>query len=237
MSMKIKLSNRLQTIASFLSPGTYFADIGSDHGYLPCYVCLNDKLASAIGGEVREGPYLRAKETVIAYQLTERIDIRLGDGLQIIDEKDHVDEIVIAGMGGSLMTQIIADGKEKLQTVNRMILQPNNHSHLVRELLLKYHYQLVNEVILEENNHIYEILVADKNSMFNAYKSDVDMEKQLMFGPILMAEKSPVFLKKWKTEQEKISSIIQQMKKSNIIDDDKLGLFKQHLQWIEEVLS
>src|SRR5690625_254647 len=98
----INLSKRLTTIATFLPSGAYFADIGSDHAYLPCYVCIHDKEARAIAGEVNEGPYNSACETVKAYELNNQIEVRLGDGLHVIDN-EQIKQVVIAGMGGSLI--------------------------------------------------------------------------------------------------------------------------------------
>src|SRR5690625_3858580 len=105
MDYQIKLSKRLQKIADIITKGSYFVDIGSDHAYLPCFVCLSDPTTKAIAGEVREGPYERALETVNYYQLGDQIQVRLGNGLNVIDE--NVNEVVIAGMGGSLISKII----------------------------------------------------------------------------------------------------------------------------------
>ena len=124
MKEKVKLSKRLITIANFISKGAYFADIGSDHGYLACYVCQNDPSAKAIASEVSNGPFLRTKETIEHYHLTERIEARLGSGLTVLEENDTVNEIVIAGMGGELITKILKDGRDKLLNINKIIAQP-----------------------------------------------------------------------------------------------------------------
>lgn len=237
MKTEIKLSNRLKMVASYLPEGTFFADIGSDHAYLPCYICLKDETSRAIAGEVREGPYKRALETVEAYQLTNKVEVRLGNGLDIINYDDGVKELVVAGMGGSLISQIIESGKEKLTTVNRLILQPNNAAHLIRKLLLELGYSLTHEEILEENNHIYEIIVADKIKNEQSQWDPTEMEKQLLFGPILMKEKSPVFFKKWKMEEQKLIKVIHQMKNAKNIDYEKLAQYETQLKWMEEILS
>src|SRR5699024_10738733 len=103
----LKLSERLKRIAYHIPLGSRFADIGSDHAYLCSHVCLQDPNAFAIAGEVREGPYAAAQKTIQKYQLEHSIQVRLGDGLEIIHETDHVDTVVIAGMGGKLMTEIL----------------------------------------------------------------------------------------------------------------------------------
>jgi len=233
MNNEIKLSKRLQQIAEIISKGAYFVDVGSDHAYLPCYVCLLDPTAKAIAGEVREGPYKRALETINNYQLHDQIQVRLGNGLDVIDEK--VNDVVIAGMGGSLISKIISNGKKKLSKIDRFIVQPNNHANYVRETLRKYQFTLSKEFILEENNHIYEILVADRFSP-NPYEI-ASQQKQMFFGPYLMKERSPVFKRKWEIEHKNLLKIIYNIEQSKQKHDVKLAQFKKQLQWIEEVLQ
>src|SRR5690625_7229202 len=108
------LSKRLMKIASYIPKSPFLADIGSDHAYLPCYICLKDKEAKAIAGEVRSGPFDRAVQTVRNYQLDNKVEVRLGDGLEVINEKDEVSVVTIAGMGASLIEQILEKGKHKL---------------------------------------------------------------------------------------------------------------------------
>src|SRR5690625_1476783 len=98
----IRISVRLKEISKHIPKASFFADIGSDHAYLPSYVCLNDNEATAIAGEVNKRPYNKAKEVVNRFQLNNRIDVRLGDGLSVL-ESAKPDTLVIAGMGGKLI--------------------------------------------------------------------------------------------------------------------------------------
>lgn len=231
----IKISKRLKTIASFISEGAHFADIGSDHAYLACYACLKDDTARAIAGEVSIGPYTSAQQTVQSLGLTNVVEVKFDDGLRVLNT--NVTEVVIAGMGGSLIKSIIEAGEHKLHSVNRLIIQPNNHEHYVRDVFLKYNYSITNEVILEENNHIYEVLVAEKNTEIDNYSPIISFEKQQMFGPILMHEKSAEFIKKWQAEYANTIRIINTIKKSQHDNVAKLAMFNKRLKWIEEVLN
>lgn len=234
MVQALKISKRLATIALYLPNGTFFADIGTDHAYLPCYVCLNDPLARVIAGEANEGPYQSALHTVKTYQLHDVIDVRLGDGLEVIMSNEHIKQIVIAGMGGSLITQILDKGKRKLHSVERIIVQPNVNARLIRQWMLDHHFSIVSEEIIEEHNHIYEIIVADQGKA-SPYKEDV-IDQQLLFGPFLMKEKSQPFIKKWKSEMRKITKIIQQMEKANV-QNKQLDQFKLERKWMKEVIK
>ncbi|WP_156290711.1 tRNA (adenine(22)-N(1))-methyltransferase [Oceanobacillus salinisoli] len=235
MVKTINLSTRLTAVASYINKGAHFADIGSDHAYLPCYVCLKDKTAKAIAGEVNEGPYNSARETVTSYQLTDVIDVRLGNGLEVIRPGDELNHVVIAGMGGSLIKSILEDGKDKLKHVKRIIAQPNVDARNVRKWLVENHYFLTNEEIVEENGHIYEIIVADYSERTS--EKEKISGKELLFGPILLKKKTKEFYKKWQHEFEKLQRIVLQMKHAKVQDIEKIKQFEQELVWMEEVLQ
>ncbi|OZU89949.1 tRNA (adenine(22)-N(1))-methyltransferase TrmK [Virgibacillus indicus] len=235
MKDSIKLSKRLMKTASYLPKGAVFADIGSDHAYLPCYICLRDNTAKAIAGEINEGPYYSAVETVTQCELTDEIEVRLGDGLQILNEGE-VQQVIIAGMGGSLIKTILEEGIEKLTRVERIIAQPNIDARNVRKWFNQQDFIITNEAILEENGHIYEIIAADKNAPDDPYKKD-EIDKQLLFGPLLLKDKSEVFYKKWKHEYIKLQRVINQMKCAKIRDEVKIIQFERELSWIEEVIN
>ncbi|MGY0692899.1 tRNA (adenine(22)-N(1))-methyltransferase [Virgibacillus sp. FSP13] len=234
MSQKINLSNRLKKVALFLPRGANFADIGSDHAYLPCYVCLKDSAAKAIAGEVNVGPFNSAKTTVQAYQLSDKIDVRLGDGLQVI-EKDEVEQVVIAGMGGSLIQSILENGKNKLDNVEHIIAQPNVDAKGVRKWLTAHNFRLTDEELVEENGHFYEIINAAKrhnDSPLNNWT-----EKELLFGPFLLAKQTSTFYRKWQYELGKLIRVINQMKQATTRDEEKITQFERELGWIKEVLN
>ena len=237
MAEHMQLSKRLKAIGSFIHQDSSFADIGSDHAYLPCYICIQHPNVQAIAGEVNEGPWNRAKETISHYGLTDRIEVRMGNGLEILTKHDKIDTVVIAGMGGSLITTILTAGIEKLATVDRIIVQPNNHAYVIRRFMALYHYEIIDELIIEENGQIYEIIITDKKQPTDQDITTDVVQKQWLFGPILMEQKSAIFLKKWQAERDKLHRIIQQMKKAKVPDNDKLIRLEKRLTWIKEVLS
>lgn len=233
MTYTINLSNRLKTVASFLPKGAFFADIGSDHAYLPSYVCLQDPKAKAIAGEVNQGPYESAVQTVQYFNLQDQIKVCLGDGLDVLKDK-QVNQLTIAGMGGSLIANILKRGAEDLTTIDRIIVQPNIGGKNVRRWFLDNDFTLTNEVIIEENDHIYEILVADKGVEESFYQDNLK-EKQLLFGPIFLKKRPDLFKKKWRLQQIKLQQIIKQMTQAKVQNKEKIKQFKQELDWIQEV--
>lgn len=230
-----KLSKRLETVAKYIPEGARFADIGSDHAYLPCYMLKKNKAIFAIAGEVVEGPYKSACTQVRQEGLTSVISVRKGNGLEVV-ELGEVDCITIAGMGGSLIANILEQGKEKLSTVKRLILQPNIHAYSIRIWLLENGWKLVQEEIVEEDGKIYEVLVAEQGKMI--FEDKINQHAALLLGPFLMEGKSNTFQKKWKSEIKNWQRILTKLKAAPDSEENKRK--KQELiakiSLVEEVL-
>ncbi|CAH2715425.1 tRNA (adenine(22)-N(1))-methyltransferase [Neobacillus rhizosphaerae] len=193
-----KLSVRLATVAKYVPKGARMADIGSDHAYLPCYLVKNAEIRFAVAGEVAAGPYQSAERNVLSEGLSEIISVRLGDGLDVI-QSGEVDCVTIAGMGGALITNILERGKDKLGSVNRLILQPNISAISIRKWFLDNNWELTSEEIIEEDGKIYEVLVGEKGVPDRSYKSD--LETGLLLGPFLVKKQDEIFIKKWTAEK------------------------------------
>lgn len=230
-----QLSQRLSLVADYLPEGAHFADIGSDHAYLPCFVCLKDPEARAVAGEVNQGPYDSAKSEVEKHKLEDRIDVRLGDGLAVVNPGE-VKQVVIAGMGGPLIRDILEGGKEKLSSVNRIVVQPNIDSRSLRRWFFQHNYKLVDETIVEESGHIYEILVAENGDPSSCYRHEI-IEKEMWLGPFLLEERPEPFIKKCKEEWNKKQYIVKQMKQATSPDLEKLEQHLKEMEWLEEVIQ
>ncbi|MFK3937648.1 tRNA (adenine(22)-N(1))-methyltransferase [Alkalihalobacillus sp. NPDC078783] len=231
-----KLSNRLMAVAGYVNHLKSFADIGSDHAYLPSYLCLSNASIHAIAGEIVEGPFQAAKKQVREAKLESRIDVRKGSGLEVI-KPNEVEGITIAGMGGSLIASILEDGKEKLEGVKRLVLQPNNSARAVRIWLLENNWKLIEEDILVENEKFYEILVAEPGNDEERYEEN--REKKLMLGPHLIKEPSEVFIKKWASEQknwERVLKALKQGKEQESLTERKTQI-EMKIKHVQEVLA
>jgi tRNA (adenine22-N1)-methyltransferase len=192
-----KLSARLAAVAKYVPTGARVADIGSDHAYLPCFLAKSEGLAFGIAGEVAVGPFQSAERNVLAEGLTDIISVRMGDGLEVIEEGE-VDCITIAGMGGALIASILENGKEKLSSVKRLVLQPNISAISIRTWFINNNWELIAEEILEEDGKIYEILIGEKGDPYNPYRTNQDLA--LLVGPFLVHNQDQTFKKKWTAE-------------------------------------
>lgn len=204
-----KLSNRLATVAGFIPEGSRMADIGSDHAYLPCFAVLTGKAVFAIAGEVADGPFQSAKSQVELQGLTDKILVRKGDGLEVLSPGE-VDTITIAGMGGTLIASILNAGKEKLQNVSRLILQPNISAISIRNWLVENGWELTQEEILEEDGKIYEVLVAEPGEPKKPYLGK-DRDASLLMGPFLIERQTKAFRKKWNNEVQTWRKILRSL--------------------------
>lgn len=231
--MELQLSERLKKLAGFLPAECRLADIGSDHAYLPVYAVQNKGVSFAIAGEVNDGPYQSALQTVEDYNLANRIQVRKGNGLEVI-ERGEVNVITIAGMGGSLIQSILQTGIEKLTHDITLILQPNVGAYGLRKWLSNHQWIITDEAILEEDGHIYEMMKAEVH-----YESVHLTEEEALMGPYLLQEShQSVFQKKWHGEAAKIKNILIELDKSSATEEMMLKreVFQNQLTIIERNL-
>ena len=229
-----QLSKRLHRAGEFVPEGAILADIGSDHAYLPAYLIMNDKISSAIAGEVVEGPYQSAKNLVAELNLTQKIDVRKGDGLAVVSPEDNVTAISICGMGGSLIRDILHRGLlgKHLTGKETLILQANIGEPTLRTWLMNNNYEIVQEDIIFENEKTYEIIVAKKVTT----KINLS-EKELLFGPLLLQQKGEVFIAKWQQELKQFENILSQLKKSTKNVTERLEEVQTKIDFVNEVLK
>ena len=171
--MPIKLTPRLLTAVSYIRGGRLVADIGTDHAYLPIYLCEQRRLTPvpvgngetlcAIAADINKGPVERADEHIAAARLTKYIKTIQTDGLTGLDAYDPAD-IIIFGMGGELIASILAAAPWVNVPGKRLILQPMTHAEKLREYLLSKGYAIIGETLSREGERIYQTLCAEPAS-------------------------------------------------------------------------
>ncbi|MGG3738894.1 tRNA (adenine(22)-N(1))-methyltransferase [Aeribacillus pallidus] len=230
-----KLSKRLERVATYVPNGATVADIGSDHAYLPCYLVKQGVVKKAIAGEVVEGPFQSAVNQVKELGLESHISVRKGDGLEVV-APGEVDCITIAGMGGTLIANILERGKNKLSSVKRLVLQPNIGAPTLRKWLYDHCWEIIAEEILEEEGKIYEIIVAEKGDPSRPYN---ELEKELLLGPFLIHQQNGAFRKKWEMELKEFERILSQISKATPnerVNKKRIELEKK-IAYVKEVLN
>lgn len=157
--MKIpKLTPRLKKIYDIVPPCKTVCDIGTDHAYIPVCLTLMGKCDFAIASDIVKGPVERAKSTVSAYGADEKVSVRLGGGLETVSENE-AETIIIAGMGGLLIAQILKDSDPVAKSAKTLILQPMTATAELREYLNQNGYIIETEYLVREEEKLYTILL------------------------------------------------------------------------------
>lgn len=179
------MSERIKAIASFINPYKRIADVGCDHGYL-IIEAFKQGINFAQAIDNKKGPLNQAIINLQSY--TNKVSFSLSNGLEKLDEK--VEVIVIAGMGGISIIDIFKAHPDKLVNIQRLILQANRNQKELRKYISQIGFKIVSEKIIYEDEVYYEIIVCDKGNV--SYSDD-----ELTYGPLLLQERSPLFIEKW----------------------------------------
>ena len=148
----MKISDRLRSVGDFVKEGANVIDVGADHGLLEIYLLQKEKTKSLLAIENKSGPFSILKNNLKDYD----VDILLSDGIK--DMPPQVDTIVIAGMGGILITNILNAHEEKLTNVKQIVVDAHRDIELVRREITKLGFYIEKEKIIYENDVYYFVI-------------------------------------------------------------------------------
>jgi tRNA (adenine22-N1)-methyltransferase len=217
----VKISKRLSICLKYTEGFNKLADIGTDHALLPINAVSLGYVSSAQAIDNKQGPFVIAYSNVLKYEMNGKIEVVLGDGIKKID--NDVDCVVISGMGGSLVSDIIL--KDDKQNIKRFILQPNNDSNLVRKAIVDIGFHIVDELVFNDNHKTYDLIVADIGPV---KYSDLEIE----FGPINLIEKPYFFIQRIEKETGKLKKVL-----PNITTESRKNEIISRLKLLEEVIQ
>lgn len=160
----MKLSNRLELVASMVDDNSNIIDVGCDHAYLSIYLAKTLKNVNITASDIKERPLESAKENIKKYHLENKIKVELKDGITNIDS--NIDTVIISGVGGILITNIL--NPKYLDNVETIILSPNNEFELVRDHLRKIGFYPEVEKLITDKDITYLVIKAKRgNKKFN----------------------------------------------------------------------
>ena len=221
--MNIKLSKRMKLIADMVTPGKCVADIGCDHGYVSIYLVEQKKSEHVIAMDVAKGPLEIAKKNIMSSGLSGKIDVRLSDGFDAL-EAGESDEVIIAGMGGNLIIDILKRGLHKMSAGYELVLSPQSDVPLVRSFLREKGFVIKDEEMLVEDGKYYNIIKAELSEMgvnteTENKENDSAEDKQLIlndtYGGKLIEKKHPVLKDYLEKQMEKYQGIFCRLSKSS----------------------
>ena len=193
-----KLSERLLAVAAFSEGAGVLADVGTDHGYVPVFLVTEGKIGRAIALDVNPGPLERAKEHIEAYGVGDYIQARLSDGVSAL-APGEADTILIAGMGGALMMNILKKGGRVCRRAKKLVLQPQSELPLFRRFLAGEGYVTDDGNIIKEDGRFYPMMCVHydpEQAAGEGRAAGTDRWDEVCFryGRLLISQRNPVLL-------------------------------------------
>lgn len=155
----IELSPRLRAVGELVTCGCRYADVGTDHAYLPVWLLQRGVIDRAIVSDLRESPLDRARQTGERYGLAGRLDFRLCDGLAAIGPSE-ADTVSIAGMGGETIAAILTACPWAVAGEHRFLLQPMSAAEDLRAYLNGNGFRILGETLVKEGRSLYVVIEA-----------------------------------------------------------------------------
>ncbi|NCB74320.1 MAG: SAM-dependent methyltransferase [Clostridia bacterium] len=210
---QIKLSDRLLAIAGLVPALGGVADVGTDHGYIPVWLSQNGHIGKIYATDINEAPLLHAKMTAAEFGLENAISFSLCDGLAALDGAD-ISTVIIAGMGGENIADILSKALWTKQLRTRLILQPMTKSALLRSWLFENGYRVLSEQLVSDGL-VYEILTAE------AGEDEPYSPAELLTGHIGLIRCDPLFESRLDSLIEKTERAVLGLRASTRAEDSE----------------
>ncbi len=183
----MKITKRLEMTARLVPECDILADIGTDHGYLPIYLLKRGTIKKAIAADLSSVSADKARKSIQEEGLEEYADIRCGNGLSVIKRSDNVNAIVLSGMGGMLVIDILKSNPDVVQNADFLILQPQRHMDRVRDFVHSIGFKITDEDMCIERGKYYFAMRCEKGE-------DVAYDRgDLLLGRFLPSGRNPLF--------------------------------------------
>lgn len=173
-------SRRLALIASLVPRGGRVVDIGTDHARIPVALLEKEVVTEVLATDIRSGPLIAARRHAREKNIDpERIAFLETNGFEKISLTSD-DTVIISGLGGENITQILRKGLEKAHRARRLILQPQTYDEVLRRFLYEAELIPLDEIAILDRRHPYLVIVCDPSTPFRALPSCSFIE--LYFG-------------------------------------------------------
>ncbi len=235
----VRLSKRLKQVADFVPEGSRIADIGTDHGYIPIYLCQKGLAASALAMDVRKGPLCRAQEHIKEYGDSFPgccPQVRLSDGLKELKEGE-ADTVIIAGMGGELEIKILEEGRHLWNSIKTWVLSPQSDLDKVRRFLAENGFCIEAEAMVKDEGKFYTVMRAVRGQM------EYESQSEYLYGKKLLEAGDKVLEEYLTCERRRVEKILSSLKGEGEKGKKKemtpameaaFGQLEAELSWIKE---
>ncbi len=184
----MNLSKRLKMIVDCVPENTRTViDVGTDHGYVPIYLIRKGMAQYCIACDMNVQPLKNAKENIAHYHMNANIDTRLGSGLSKISVQEAKDQVIImAGMGGMLIIDILRHDLDLVKAVGLLILQAQLDIEPLRRYLHTIDFKIIDEKMIYEDGQYYTVIVAKPGP------EEVYSDTEYLLGKKLIESKNPI---------------------------------------------
>lgn len=232
----VTLSERMRAVAEMVTVGNRVCDVGCDHGFVSIYLVEQGISPGALAMDVRTGPLSAAREHVAERGLERKIETRLSNGLHNYNIGE-AETLICAGMGGSLMRQILSDQPDKTRSFVEMVLQPQSELEQFRAWLREAGYRIAGENMIEEEGKFYPMMRV-------VHRDDADMDGGCMplsgetvecelcklqdrYGPVLLARKDKVLTAYLQREKRIYGGILEELSGNGLWDGQRRRRYEQ----------
>ncbi len=220
------ITPRLRSIINFITDANIVADIGCDHAYVAITLISEGRAKKVIACDIKKGPLEIAQSNIIKYNKEHAVTTRLGSGLNPIEENE-ADTIIIAGMGGELIEEILKENIKKARC-SHLILQPMNAQETLRHWLIENDFVIKKEDIATEGFKVYNIL-----SVKCGHMEHFEEEIHYHIPPYLKNNKN--YKKLYSKKERELKKVIEGLRKSKEVDKQKLCKYKKLLEELEKL--
>jgi tRNA (adenine22-N1)-methyltransferase len=220
------LDPRLSLAFDLYDPCELAADIGTDHAHLPAALLQRGRCRHMILTDISESALENARMEMIRLRLTDRVSLRLGDGLSPVSEECGM--ISIMGMGGRTIRDILLSGKDRLRNAS-LILSAHTDWHLIRSAVCEIGYHLDREEPCLAAGRFYLVLRARPGK-----KAMTDREIRLG-GPLFSSE-SEMLVPFLRRRKEVLKERLKGVSSATAPNESELLLLKSDLDFYERFL-
>ena len=246
-------SERIQLLAELVD-GESAADIGTDHAYVPRLLLENGICSYVIASDINEGPLKIARDNLKDVDLSDNpwkgsaeCHLRLGPGLEPI-ETAEVESIIIAGMGGETIIEILEADPEKTKSFRQYILQPRSKTELVRKWLADNGLYIVNEFLVKEGPRYCPIIdartelplmIGESGGMAGAPFESFRTAADFVYPPFYIEDMAdqPLIGEYLKAERQKTAEIIRNMQSAAEPDPEEISFRQELLEYLDKILN
>lgn len=195
----IKLSNRLKKIAELVDFGATVIDVGTDHGYVPNFLCEKKISRDIIASDISKNSLEKSIELTREMDNEKYIRNILANGIV----KENRDNIIIAGLGGIQIAEIILNSIEIARSAKKLILQPMQKTNILRRELNNMGFEIIDEEIIFEDDRYFEIIIARYSGQIKKLE-----EVDFYFSNNLIKKKDKVYLDFLSERQRELEKIL-----------------------------